>query len=110
LTQNSNGSWSESVVHSFYTVANLRGITFDAAGNLYGTTASGGFDDHGQVFELTPQSGGGWAYSVPRYFYGKPSAQPVGAPVFDKAGNLYGVTEYCGTGYNCYGTIYEITP
>jgi uncharacterized repeat protein (TIGR03803 family) len=112
LTPGSSGSWTESAIHLFYAEADLDlvGIAFDAAGNLYGTTDDGGFHDNGQVFELTPQSGGGWAYSVPRFFYGEPSEYPRGGLIFDKAGNLYGETVDCGTGYNCYGTIFEITP
>jgi uncharacterized repeat protein (TIGR03803 family) len=110
LTPNSNGTCTESVPHLFSTEANVIGITFDATGNLYGTTFDGGFDDYGRVYELTPQSGGGWAYSVPRYFYGKPDENPNGPVVFDKAGNLYGTTAQCPSGYNCNGAIYEITP
>ena len=41
------------------------GLIFDAAKiNLYGTTNSGGTFGDGTVFELTPQSGGGWAERV----------------------------------------------
>jgi len=32
-------------------------LIFDAAGNLYGTTYSGGVYGAGTVFELTPQAG-----------------------------------------------------
>jgi uncharacterized repeat protein (TIGR03803 family) len=34
-------------------------LVFDAAGNLYGTTQSGGAYGYGTVFELSP-SPGGW--------------------------------------------------
>ena len=30
------------------------GITFDASGNMYGTTLSGGANGGGTVFEITP--------------------------------------------------------
>ena len=36
------------------------GLIFDAAGNLYGTTYSGGAHGHGTVFELTPNGDGSW--------------------------------------------------
>src|ERR1700693_2210175 len=39
------------------------GMIFDAAGNLYGTTAYGGSGCNGgcgTVFELMPKTGGGW--------------------------------------------------
>jgi uncharacterized repeat protein (TIGR03803 family) len=110
LTPNSNGSWSESVPHLFSTEAWVAGITFDAAGNLYGTTFDGGVNNYGRVFELTPQSGGGWAYTVPRYFYGEPNETPNGPLVFDKGGDLYGETVQCVVESNCNGAIFEITP
>lgn len=110
LAPNSNGSWTESVIHYFYVPADPKGsIAFDAAGNLYGTNIEGGYEGSGFVFKLAPQSGGGWAYSVPRYFYGKPATYPTGV-VIDKAGNLYGVTDFCSSGYTCQGLVYEITP
>ena len=35
------------------------GLIFDAAGNLYGTTSTGGADGYyGAIFELTPTQGG----------------------------------------------------
>ena len=46
LTPNSDGSWTESVLHSFSGHATeadpTLGLIFDAAGNLYGTTDGGG--------------------------------------------------------------------
>jgi uncharacterized repeat protein (TIGR03803 family) len=109
LTPHSDGRWTESNIHVFSTAAGGPSITFDATGNLYGTTLDGGFGDYGRVYKLMPQSGGGWAYTVPRYFYGEPAAVPVGDLIRDKAGNLYGAAQ-CVNGYNCYGVIYEITP
>src|SRR5271169_2450546 len=38
----------------------LGGLTFDAAGNLYGTTEYGGAHGYGTVFELTPNGDGSW--------------------------------------------------
>src|SRR5438105_5582938 len=45
LTPNSDGSWTESVLHSFTGADGAElvgGLIFDAAGNLYGTTHAGG--------------------------------------------------------------------
>jgi uncharacterized repeat protein (TIGR03803 family) len=61
LTPVSGGKWKESVVHRFHEPHHLHdganpsyGMAQDKAGNLYGTTASGGTDGQGVIFELTP--------------------------------------------------------
>jgi uncharacterized repeat protein (TIGR03803 family) len=49
------GGWTETVLHSFNDTEGwvpAAGLTFDAAGNLYGTTL------YGDVFELSPNEGG----------------------------------------------------
>jgi uncharacterized repeat protein (TIGR03803 family) len=101
LKPNSDGRWTERVLHSFTNrpaAFPYAGLTFDAAGNLYGTTVGGG---DGTVFKLTPSSGGRWAWSVLHVFLGKPARLPVGGLVLDKAGNLYGTT---------LNVVFEITP
>jgi uncharacterized repeat protein (TIGR03803 family) len=40
------------------------GLIFDASGNLYGTTQSGGIYGYGTVFELLPKPGGGWTEKI----------------------------------------------
>jgi uncharacterized repeat protein (TIGR03803 family) len=88
------------------------GLIFDGAGNLYGTVFFGGSDDCaygcGTVFELTPQTGGGWTKKVVHYFNGKDGNEPRAALVFDAKGNLYGTTQVGGAD-NC-GTVFELTP
>jgi uncharacterized repeat protein (TIGR03803 family) len=117
LTAAANGTWTETVLHSFqndgsdgYTL--LGGLTLDAAGNLYGTTSSGGSYDGGTVFKLTPETGGGWTETLLRSFNdnGKDGSSPYpGGPlIFDPAGNMYGTTVSGGTGG--VGTVFEITP
>src|SRR5207244_10203796 len=74
------------------------GLIFDAAGNLYGTTAGGGnlascFNGCGVVFELTRSSTGKWSEHVLRRFNGgTDGAKPDAGLIFDAAGNLYGTT------------------
>ena len=56
LAGNSDGSWSEQVLHAFTGkdgVQTSNGLTADSKGNLYGTTATGGAGGAGVVFELT---------------------------------------------------------
>ena len=74
-------------------------LVFDAAGNLYGTTTTGGKPacDCGTVFELTP-NGSGWTESVLHAFGNAPDgANPYYGLVPDAAGNLYSTTAAGGT-------------
>ncbi len=79
--------------------AGPNGITRDAAGNLYGTTAAGGYfanycgnDGCGTVFKLTPTHGA-WTVSVLHMFTGPPDgASPGAGVVFGPDGQLYGTT------------------
>jgi len=111
LTPNSDGSWTESILHRFTThgpsVPSGTPV-FDSAGNLYGGGFHGGPAGAGGVFKLAPKSGGGWTYSVLHVFLGKPLTGPAGGLAIDKSGNLFG-TDGCGSGA-CQGTVFEITP
>jgi uncharacterized repeat protein (TIGR03803 family) len=83
-------------------------LTSDAAGNLYGTTTSGGQYGGGVVFRLS-SSAGAWNYSVLHDFVGGfDGSTPSGRLVFDAAGNLYGTT--IGGGAQACGTVYELSP
>jgi uncharacterized repeat protein (TIGR03803 family) len=84
----------------------------DQAGNLYGTTLTGGNNALGTVFELSPGSGGSWTYQeIFTFTYGGNYAQygayPYGALTMDAAGNLYGTTFEGGEYGN--GTVFELT-
>ena len=109
--------WEETVLYSFCPQRpctdgagpDLSNVVFDQAGNLYGATESGGNDNSGVVFKLTP-SNGSWTESV---IYSFPSScdngcSPEGTLIFDSAGNLYGTT-CCGGEYNS-GTAFELSP
>ena len=83
--------------------------TFDNAGNLYGTTAHGGylFNDFGSVYELSP-SGSGWTETDLYVFTeGINGLFPFCSVVLDAQGNLYGTASMGGAGN---GTIWRITP
>ncbi|MGA8878486.1 MAG: choice-of-anchor tandem repeat GloVer-containing protein [Candidatus Korobacteraceae bacterium] len=90
------------------------GVIFDAAGNLYGTTTSGGISNqalrrYGTVFELSPSAGGGWTETVLHAFgMGTDGRYPRGSLVSDLAGNIYGTTQ--GGGIYGYGTVFELSP
>jgi uncharacterized repeat protein (TIGR03803 family) len=76
------------------------GLIADAAGNLYGTTASGGIGlpyGQGTVFELSPHAGGSWSETVLYAFSGGADGGHPSAPlIMDQAGNLYGTAEFGG--------------
>ena len=103
----------ESVLHTFAGGTNDGskpiGVVFDQAGNIYGTTSSGGAYGDGTVYKLTA-SGNGWTESVLHSFGlfldGQVPYRSV--PVLDNAGNLYGTTYYGGTGG--WGTVFQVTP
>jgi uncharacterized repeat protein (TIGR03803 family) len=103
---------AEKVIHNFDgtpdgAVPNA-GVIFDAAGNLYGTTAGGGSTGLGIVYELSPSTGGAWTENILYSFQGgSDGANPLGSLLFDHAGNLYGTTSNGGV-YG--GTVFELIP
>ncbi len=109
----SQSGYTENVIYSF-TYPNdgrlpLAGLIFDASGNLYGTTGSGGQTGNGTVFELSP-AGGGWAESL-LYSFGShhDGVTPEAGLTFDSAGSLYGTTGGGGATGD-YGTVFELSP
>jgi uncharacterized repeat protein (TIGR03803 family) len=100
-----SGGWTERVLYNFKFngrdgYAPEANLIFDAAGNLYGTTASGGVHGDGTVFELTPKAGGGWTETVLFNFNGTNGQFPRSGLIFDAAGNLYGTTSHGGSSYS----------
>jgi len=120
LSPNSSGGWTETVLYNF-TGGNdgavpMGELIFDAKGNLYGTTARGGdaATSSGTVFELSPNSSGGWTETTLHIFTGAPDGQsPFAGLVMDAEGNLYGTTYYGGVD-DCdtlpCGTVFEVSP
>jgi uncharacterized repeat protein (TIGR03803 family) len=112
-------SWTYKVLYSF--TGNTDGgsvtgsLVLDSQGNLYGVASTGGDDYKGNVFELSPSQGGGWALTVLYSFTaGSDGGYPQGGVILDKAGNLYGTTYYGGllsdcSGAGC-GVVFELSP
>ena len=69
-------------------------LTFDAKGNIYGTTQNGGTSDTGTVYELSPKSGGGWTEKVIYTFSaaGADGADPSGGMTIAADGTMYSTT------------------
>jgi uncharacterized repeat protein (TIGR03803 family) len=105
---------TETILHTFTGITDgdgmnpsLATLALDPAGNIYGTTPSGGdFEpDAGIVFKLTAAG----VETVLHTFTGTPDgAGPQGGLILDKAGNLYGTA--AGGGANGGGNIFRISP
>ncbi|MBZ5596909.1 MAG: hypothetical protein LAN83_01190 [Acidobacteriia bacterium] len=110
LTPGSAG-WTESALYSFTGSIDgsgpSAGLVLDGQGNLYGTTHYGGAHTFGNVFELTPTSGG-WTETVLFNFRRHSGVYSDAGVILDKAGNLYGTTTEFGA--HNFGTVFELTP
>jgi len=117
LKSNLDGSWSHNLLYSFEGSRGglwpYGGVTFDKAGNLYGTTAAGGDPNAcgggcGVIFKL--DSGEGWKESVLHTFRGRPANWSYAPVAFDAAGNLFGTTQNSGGAGGGPGTVFELAP
>lgn len=114
LAKNSDGTWTESVLYSFAGGTDgatpWAAVTFDASGNLYGTTTAGGASGNGTVFKLTKNSDGTWTESVLYSFTGgSDGANPLWCGVtLDAGGTLYGMTSAGGS--HDLGVVYKLAP
>jgi uncharacterized repeat protein (TIGR03803 family) len=114
LTAGPNGRWQENVLYSFQggTDGSFPTATpiFSAAGNVYGTTTTGGRPscDCGTVFKLT-LTGGSWNEKIVHFFgKGRDGYSPNYGLTLDPAGSLYGTTPFGGS--EGQGTVFELTP
>jgi uncharacterized repeat protein (TIGR03803 family) len=116
LSPDGAGEWAERVLYDFKGSPGDDGATphatlvFDRAGNLYGTTVSGGASSNfGIVFKLAPTSQGQWTETVlHRFTGGTDGATPYAGVILDAAGNVYGATDAGGAAGD--GTVYKLTP
>ena len=112
----SNGGLTENLHYSFQggsdgSLPVGAGLIPDGSGNLYGAAPDAGTGGGGTVFELSPGSGGSWAFTTLYSFTGSPSngngCGPWGLLVME-GGNIYGTTK-CDGVYG-YGNVFELTP
>ena len=107
------GGWKFKTLYSFQGgedgVQPADRLTIGPDGALYGTTWYGGapgWGGGGIVFKLTPDSGDEWHETVIHRFQFYGQRQPNGALIFDKQGDIIGVTHYGGWK----GNIYKLVP
>ncbi len=99
----------ETVLHNFAGGSSdgaspFAGVILDAKGNLYGQTSGGGTSGYGTVYELNRKG----KLTLLHSFDGSDGQAPwAGLLVRDHKGNLYGTTEFGGSGHN--GTVWQIT-
>jgi len=107
----SRGVWTERVLYSFGKrapdgIGPQAGLVRDAAGNLYGTTASGGGAELGTVFKLDTNG-----KEILLHAFGGTSrrdgALPYGGLIRDSLGNLYGTTMKGGISHS-FGTVFKL--
>ncbi len=106
LSHSGNG-WIETLIYNrFYDGGPMSGLTFDPAGNLYGSQFGSGYA--GSIYQLTP-SGSGWQFHqvIDLDNLNNAGDGPEGTLIADSAGNLYGTTVGGGTGGG--GTVFELS-
>lgn len=92
------------VLHQFYTLDGytpFSGVVRDKAGNLYGTTWTGGKYKKGNVFKIAPD---GTLTSLHDFRRGE-GAYPYATPLLDTFGNLFGTNTQAP---NDGGTLWEV--
>jgi uncharacterized repeat protein (TIGR03803 family) len=122
LTPNSTGGWDFTVLHAFGGPEGYMPngpLLLDAAGNLYGTDAGGGYGGGecattgyggcGTVYQMHPNGDGTWSVNVLYSFKGGlDGTTPNGGLATDPSGAFYGTTAFGGTAY-C-GTVFKLAP
>lgn len=117
LSPNGDGTWTETILHSFAggnDGAYPRADLILKGNSLAGTTLIGGSatgcefgTSCGTVFEMT-YTNKGWTEAIVYTFQGGADGGiPYGGLVMDNAGNLYGTTTQYGN--DGYGTVFELT-
>ena len=99
----------------------VSGVTFDSAGNLYGTSEEGpndgsycngggrgNFNGCGTVYQLIPSASGWNANIIYTFTDGADGKYPTAGLVADQVGNLYGATSADGAASG--GVVFELSP
>jgi uncharacterized repeat protein (TIGR03803 family) len=120
LSPSSDG-WSETTLYTFCVTGYphcvsgdfpLASLTFDAAGNIYGTTSIGGsskYEGGGVIFKLSPTSGG-WNETTVASFQNIERGEGLqGAVNFDPEGNIYSTCYSGGAGHSFAGGVFRIS-
>lgn len=108
LTPSQSG-WTEHILHTFGNVNDggtpYAGVSFDAQGNLFGSTTQGPGSGGGTFFELTPSSGG-WSFNTIYSLSGWGISGEFRTAYLDSSDNIFGTT-HCDGQYSS-GSVYEL--
>lgn len=91
------GGWTEQLLYSFCVLGPpdcsdgfepMAGVSFDKAGNLYGTASFGGASGEGTLYELSPANGT-WKQTTLYNFGSGSGSEPLAVVNVDDTGDLY---------------------
>jgi uncharacterized repeat protein (TIGR03803 family) len=102
--------WAEHPLYQFTGPTDASGggaLVADHAGNLYGVSASGGAQQKGAVFQLTP-SLAGWTESILYSFTGGADGAAPTDVIVGNDGSLYGLAGLGGA--NGSGVVFQLSP
>ncbi|HET9408033.1 MAG TPA: choice-of-anchor tandem repeat GloVer-containing protein [Candidatus Sulfotelmatobacter sp.] len=111
-------NYAESILYDFKgPIANdgssPNGLIFDATGNLFGTSQTGGVGNNGTIFKLTRTSSG-WEETVLHSFSPAEGTNPFVPMIFGADGHLYGSGWIGGSGNSSStaggGSTFEFVP
>jgi uncharacterized repeat protein (TIGR03803 family) len=105
--------WKRTVLYSFKGGADGSvplGVVFAAGGKMYGSTLTGGYNNNGTVFELSPPavSGHAWKHTALHEFTGKRDGATPN-PVTIQNGSLYGTTLSVESCRSC-TAVFQLSP
>jgi uncharacterized repeat protein (TIGR03803 family) len=109
----------ETVLHSFSDTGTdgyypQAGVTFDAKGNLYGTTTNGGANNLGTVFKVNPRNGDEVVLEDIFVIASEDGSVPYASLTFDPSGGDVGQGIFWGTtttgGTDNMGTFFTMSP
>lgn len=111
LVHNTNGTWTEKILHNFSGDPDgsgpVAGVTLDSHGNLYGTTPIGGAHGYGTVYELVKASS--WDETILHSFQNlNDGATPYAGLIAGPSGSLLGAAT--DGGQRGGGTVFQLTP
>jgi uncharacterized repeat protein (TIGR03803 family) len=109
LSPNGSGGWTPTVIRIFGPDIFPESVpVLDGAGNVYGTTGSGGKFNRGTVYQSSPGDNGEWTEKI-LYSFGSSNDGfgPFGGIIFDASGNIYGTTSAGGASNS--GSVFKLT-